>query len=213
MKRFGLMMIGTILLFVLTGCRQEPECFDEILDIYERIAKGEATIADIEQQKQDLIERERELRGLIIEGGADNNQAVLPHIEEVLQSIRSRQNLAEEQIRVMEETKEELEAATFLIGFIRNEEIKERFLQVQTLHGERHETFMEWSNHYLETTRLEMEFYTLLQEDEQSLQELENMTIELNQRAIAERDLQEALSRVSTRLNDAINALARGLEE
>ena len=213
MKRFGLMMIGTILLFMLTGCRQEPECFGEILDVYERIAKGEAAIGNIVQQKHHLEERERELRSFIIEGGADSNQAVLPYIEEMMESIRSRQNLVEEQIRIMEETEEELESATFLIGFIENEEIKQKFLQVQALHGERHEAFMEWSDYYLETTRVEMRFYTLLQEDEQSLQDLENMTVELNQREIAEGQLQETLSRISVRLNGAINVLARALEE
>ena len=207
------MMIGTILLFMLTGCRQEPECFDEILYIYERIADGEGAIADIEQQRQELKVRERELRGLIIEGGADSNLAVLSYIEETMESIRSRQNLVGEQIQLMEETKEELESATLLIESIENEEMRERFLQVQILHGERHESFAKWSDYYLETTREEIRFYTLLQEDEPNLQELENMTIELNQRAIAERELQEALSRVSVRLNGAINALARALEE
>jgi len=213
LKKFSWIMIGTILLFMLTGCRQEPECFDEILFIYERIAEGEGAIAEIEHQKQDLKERERELRGLIIEGGADSNQAVLSYIEEMMNSIHSRQNLVAEQIRIMEETKEELESASFLIGFIENEEIEERFLQVQALHGERHETFMKWSNHYLETAREEIRFYTLLQEEEQSLQDLENMTIELNQRAMTEGQLQKSLSEVSVRLNGAINALARALEE
>ena len=213
MKKFGLMMIGTILLFMLAGCRQEPECFDEILDVYERIAKGEGAMADIEQQKHHLQERERELRGLIIDGGADSNQPVLPYIEQMMESIRSRQNLVEEQIRIMEETKRELESATIRIESIENEEIKERFLQVQALHGERYETFAEWSDHYLETTEEEIRFYTLLQEDEQNLQELESMTIELNQRAITDRELQEALSGVSIRLNGAIHALARALEE
>ena len=212
MKKFGLMMIGAILLFMLTGCRQEPECFDEILYIYERIARGESTIADIEQQRHNLKEREKELRGPIIQGGADSNLAVLSYIEETMESIRSRQNLVGEQIRIMGEKKEELESAALLIESIENEEIKEKFLQVQLLHGERYETFIRWSDYYLETTREEIRFYTLLQEDEQNLQDLENITIELNQRAMTEGQLQESLSEVSVRLNGAINALARALE-
>ena len=214
LKKFGLMM-GALSLFILilTGCDQQPEPVDEILSIYEWVAQGESVLADLNQQKQDLMGREKELRGLIIYGGADSNLAVLSLIEEMIESIQSRQGLMEEQIRIMEETKEELEAANLLIEAISAGEIREMFLHVQALHQERYETFMELAEHYLETTREELRFYALLQEEEQSLRDLESITIELNQRAIIEDELQEALSQVSVRLNAAINVLARGLEE
>ena len=212
MKKFGLIM-GAILLFVLTGCNQQPESFDEILYIYEEIARGESALEDLDQQKHYLIEREKELRSLIIDGGADSNLVVLSYIDEMIESIQERQNLMEQQIDIMEGTMEELEAATLLIEAIRTGEIKEMFLQVQTLHQERVEAFMELADHYLDTTREELRFYGLLQEETQNLQDLESIIIELNQRAVIENELQEALSQVSVRLNVAINVLARGLGE
>lgn len=205
--------MGAILLFVLTGCNQQPESFDEILYIYEEIARGESALEDLDQQKHYLIEREKELRSLIIDGGADSNLVVLSYIDEMIESIQERQNLMEQQIDIMEGTMEELEAATLLIEAIRTGEIKEMFLQVQTLHQERVEAFMELADHYLDTTREELRFYGLLQEETQNLQDLESIIIELNQRAVIENELQEALSQVSVRLNVAINVLARGLGE
>lgn len=212
MKIKCLILLGTILLFVLAGCRQQSESFDEILSVYEKMTEGEDAIRLNMQQKNDLREEERELRGLIIEGGEDSNLAVMPYIEEMIESIRSRETLMEEMVRIMEETKEELEAATLLIESIQDQRVRESFLEVQNLHRERYDAFIEWSNHYLETTREEIRFYNLLQEEEQSLQELESITIELNQRGTVEGELQEALTQVSIRLNDAIGELARALE-
>jgi rubrerythrin len=210
LKKCGLVIIGTVLLLTLVGCRQ-PESFDEILYAYDRIADNEAIIADAHQEIHNRIEKENELRVLIIDGGADNNLAVLTYIEEMLESIHTRQVLIEEQIRVMNESKEELEAIDQRVEAIENEEIKWMFLRVQTLHRQRYESFMGLRNHNLETISIEIQFYTQLLGEEQNLEELENMTVELNQRAITEGELQEELTQVSNRLNGAINALAGGL--
>jgi hypothetical protein len=197
---------------MLGGCRQE-ESFDDILYVYDRIADNEAMIANAQQQKHNLRERENELNVLIISGGMESNLAVLSYIEEMIESIQGRQNLIEEQIRIMDESKEELEKLTLRIENVENEEIKRMFLRVQTIHMERYEVFMELGYSYQETIRKELQFYSLLQEEEQSLEDLENITVELNQMAIREGELQDELSQVSDRLNQAINALARALEQ
>jgi hypothetical protein len=210
LKKSGLILIGTILALLLGGCRQE-ETFDDILHVYDRIADNEAKIAETQRQKHNLKERGNELSSLIITRGVESNLTVLPYIEEKIESIHNRQNLIEEQIQIMDESREELEMLTLRIETIENEEAKRMFLRVQAVHMERYEVFMELSYSYLETIRKEIQFYNLLQEEEQNLEELENMTVELNQIAITESELQDELARVSIRLNEAINALARGL--
>jgi len=210
-KKLGLMFIGTILLLILSGCRQ-PETYDEILEIYDRIADNEGVIESLEEQRLELVEREKVLGRRIIAGGADDNALVFHYLEEVLEAIEKREEVIEEQLQVMRQSMEELELAAGLIQEIENRQIREEFLQVQELHQERYEAFARLSYSYLETASRETRLYTMLQGEEQNLQDLESLIMLLNQRAITDSQLKEELQLVSGRLNDAINELARALE-
>ena len=210
-KKLGLLFIGTILLLVLSSCRQ-PETFDEILEIYERIADNEGIIESLEEQRLELVERGVVLGRLIIAEGADDNALVFHHLEEVLEAIEKREEVIEEQLQMMRQSMEELELAAKLIGEIGNRQVREEFLQVQELHQDRYEAFVRLSYSYLETASRETRFYTMLQGKEQNLQDLESLIMLLNQRAITESQLKEELRLVSEGLNRAINQLARALE-
>jgi hypothetical protein len=212
MKKLSLIFIGTILLLTLTSCGQTEE-FDEILHIYDGIADNEIIISSLHQERLELKEREQELSRRIISQGIYSNEGVFDYLGEVLESIGERESIVEEQVQVMRMSMDELEQANQLINLIENEEIKEQFLQVQYLHHQRYEAFIELSYSYLETIRRERRFYSMLGEDEQNLLDLESLTMILNQRAITETELQEELRLASNQLNDAINRLARALEE
>ena len=211
MKKLGLMFLGTILLLMLNGCRQ-PETFDEILEIYDRIADNEAVIEKLEEQRQELVEREKVLGRRIVEGGADDNALVFHYLEEVLEVIEKREEVIEEQLQAMRQSMEELELAAELIGEIRNRQIREEFLRVQELHQERYEIFFRLSYSYLETASREVRLYTMLQGEVQNLQDVESLIMILNQRAITESQLREELRLASEELNSAIYELARALE-
>ena len=211
MKKLGLMFIGTILLLMLIGCRQ-PETYDEILEIYDRIAGNEGVIESLEEQRLELVEQERVLGRRIIDGGADDNALVFHYLEEVLEIIEKREEVIEEQLQVMSRSMEMLELAAELISEIGNRQIREEFLRVQELHQERYEAFHALSHSYLETASRETRLYTMLQEEVQNLQDVESLIMILNQRAITESQLREELRLISGQLNDAINELARALE-
>ena len=211
MKKLGLMFIGTILLLMLSGCR-EPETYDEILEIYDRIADNEGAIESLEKQRLELVEREKVLGRRIITRGADDNALVLHYLEEVLEAIEKREEVIEEQLQIMSQSMEKLELASELIRAIGNRQIREEFLRVQELHQERYEAFNELSNSYLETASRETRLYIMLQGEEQNLQDIESLIMILNQRGIKESQLKEELRLVSDRLNDAIYELARALE-
>ena len=210
-KKLGLLFIGTILLLVLSGCRQ-PETYDEILEIYDRIADNERVIESLEEQRLELVEQEKVLSRRIIAGGADDNALVFHYLEEVLEAIEKREEIIKEQLQVMSRSMEELELAAELIGEIGNRQIREEFLRVQELHQERYEAFTELSYSYLETASRETRLYTMLQGEVQNLQDIESLIMILNQRAITESQLKEELRLASEGLNGAIYELARALE-
>ena len=210
-KKLGLLFIGTILLLMLSGCRQ-PETYDEILEIYDRIADNERVIESLEEQRLELVEQEKVLGRRIIAGGADDNALVFHYLEEVLEAIEKREEIIKEQLQVMSRSMEELELAAELIGEIGNRQIREEFLRVQELHQERYEAFTELSYSYLETASRETRLYTMLQGEVQNLQDVESLIMILNQRAITESQLKEELRLASEGLNGAIYELARALE-
>jgi hypothetical protein len=181
MKRNMLVFFGYILLLlVVSGCNQDSQVAEQILEKIEAAANLETTFAEKQEPLVELEVKEQSLYDEMKELG-------LGEIDKIIQLATEASTYAEERKALVAQENEAIEASyqkfneiNTLEEQLEEELLKEKLIVVKAEMDNRYNSYQSLNKLYNETVALDQQFYELFQREDLKIEEIQQIIDDMN---------------------------------
>jgi hypothetical protein len=181
MKKNMLMMVGYFLLIALiTGCSQDNQVNEQVLEKLEKAAELETEFANLQEPLVDLEKREQALYDQMKELGLGEIDQIITLANEATSYAEERKALIEKESASIEASYEKYKEITTLINEIEDEELQGKLSIVMKEMDSRYDSYLALHEKYNLAIELDKEFYVLFQAEDLKLEEVKEIIDRIN---------------------------------
>lgn len=202
------------MVFLLMGCTGGPSPEEQIYETLEKVVTVEK---DFEEQQDPLVElekKEKELYDKILTLGMKEFDQIVTLSNEALTIVADRETRIKNEHESIKASKEEFKKIDSFITEIKEDSLKEEANGLVSLMNERYESYEELYSSYIEAIEHDKKLYEMFQNEELTLEELEqqiNLINETYEKVVA---ANEEFNKLTDQYNNAKVSLYKnaGLE-
>lgn len=201
--------MGLVLTALMVGCNEEEppnpaefmyEHFEESVTIEKAVEDLQGPLTEAENNEFEWYEEMLSLTEL---------EEIEELAEQAIQSAEERRALMNEEKEIIDNAYEEFQLAREFVEDFEEEEVRDKAESVMAIMDERYETYQDLYDKYIETIDMDIELYTMLYEEELTVEELQEKHESVN---AAYREINELNSRFNE-LTSEFNAAKREFYE
>ncbi|MEH7382357.1 YkyA family protein [Bacillus sp. JJ1533] len=202
-KMFKLSFVLLFLVFLLMGCTGGPSPEEQIYKTLEKVVEVEK---DFEEQQDPLVElekKEKELYDKILTLGMKEFDQIVTLSNEALTIVADRETRINNEHESIKASKKEFQKIDSLISEIKEDSVKEEANALVSLMKQRYESYEELYSSYNEAIQHDKKLYEMFQNEELTLEELEqqiNLINETYEKVVAKN---EAFNKLTDQYNKA----------
>ncbi|APH05417.1 YkyA family protein [Bacillus weihaiensis] len=178
-KLMNVSILTTLLLVILVGCLgPSPE-----ETIYQKLEKVVSLEESFQEQQEPLLaleKEENELFNQIMDLGMKEFDQVVSLSNQALEMIDEREEKMQVENESIMASKEEFKGITLEMEKIEDEDTLEILENLQTTMENRYDSYETLYNHYSTSIKLDKELYEMLQNEELTMEELEEQISKIN---------------------------------
>jgi Putative cell-wall binding lipoprotein len=167
--------------FLLMGCLGGPTPEEQIYETLEKVVKVEK---DFEEQQNPLVElekKEKELYDEILTLGMKEFDQIVSLSNDALAVVGDRETRINNEQKSIEASKKEFQKVDALISEIKEDSVKEEANELVSLMNERYESYEDLYTVYKEAIEHDKKLYEMFQNEELTLDELEQQITLINE--------------------------------
>ncbi|MFS0823775.1 YkyA family protein [Bacillus sp. 1P02SD] len=201
-KTFKLSFVLLCMIFLLMGCVNGPSPEEQIYEALEKVVTVEK---DFEEQQEPLVElekREKELYDEILTLGMKEFDQIVTLSKEALGIVSERETRINNEHESIKASKKEFQKVDSFISEIKEESVKEEADDLVSVMNQRYESYEELYSSYTEAIGYDKKLYEMFQNEELTLDELEqqiNLINETYEKVVA---ANEAFNKLTDQYNN-----------
>jgi hypothetical protein len=178
---FKVVFLCVCMSFLLMGCLGGPTPEEQIYETLEKVVKVEK---DFEEQQNPLVElekKEKELYDEILTLGMKEFDQIVSLSNDALAVVGDRETRINNEQKSIEASKKEFQKVDALISEIKEDSVKEEANELVSLMNERYESYEDLYTVYKEAIEHDKKLYEMFQNEELTLDELEQQITLINE--------------------------------
>ncbi|THE11164.1 hypothetical protein E1I69_16105 [Bacillus timonensis] len=180
-KTFKLSIVLLCMIFLLMGCNNGPSPEEQMYETLEKVVKVEK---DFEEQQEPLVElekREKELYDEILTLGMKEFDQIVTLSKEALDIVTERETRINNEHESIKASKKEFQKVDSFISEIKEESVKEEADALVSVMNQRYESYEKLYSSYTEAIGYDKKLYEMFQNEELTLEELEQQINLINE--------------------------------
>jgi myosin heavy subunit len=168
-----------IVLLGLTGCfGPKPE--EELYTIFENAAKQEKEMHAEASKLEALEKKNQEMYTKIVQEGKENNQSVMPVIDEVMKNAKERGEILNKEQSMLQLAQDKMKEAEGHINNLKDVKLKKQAQEVENLYKARYKAFENVHEDYKKALDTEKSLYNMLQQKNEKIKTISDQVKEVN---------------------------------
>lgn len=166
---------------LLSGCNTGPTPEEEIYKTLEEVVNLETSFKEQQNPLVELEKKEKELYDQIISLGMKEFDKIVTLSKEALAIVEERETRLNEENASIEVSKEKFNSVVDFIANLEDEQLKQDANQLVELMENRYTSYSTLFSNYLEAIGHDKELYTMFQNEELTLEQLEEQIKKINE--------------------------------
>jgi hypothetical protein len=167
--------------FVLSGCNTGPTPQEEIYETLEEVVNLETTFKEQQNPLVELEKKEKELYDEIISLGMKEFDKIVALSKDALAIVEERETRLNEEKMSIEASKEKFNSVLDYINNLEDETLTQDANQLVELMENRYTSYSTLYSNYLEAIGQDKELYTMFQNENLTLEQLEEQIKKINE--------------------------------
>ncbi|GAA0325033.1 YkyA family protein [Bacillus carboniphilus] len=190
-------------LLILSGCTEKVSPIDNMYTSLEGVVSSEKGYNEQQDSLRDLEKREHELYEQIIGLSMNEFDEIVSLSQEALSLVEERESKIELERQSMIESEEKFNEVQDIVATIEDEELKKEAEALIETMNSRYEAHKELYDAYVKGIQLDKDLYTLLQDENLTLEQLQSKITEINEAYEIVLASNESFNKITEEYNNA----------